>query len=161
MIKCIYLEISILETVYSALNICVMLLRHLPVRNYLFIICTTELTSSDISNEKTCGRRNTRNISYFKVDNGEVDWNEAWKQCNDRGYTLPVICNQHEQEALANSLKTNMGRSAVWASGKKIPFDGWRWVNEKPFISSRSKMSTFILFFSVLARFEWSTDCFK
>lgn len=126
------------------------MLTYLPVRDYLFIFFTPEFSSADksTSRPKICGNSNTRSISFFKVDSEELNWNDARSLCSAKNSTLPVTCNQYEQDAFKNYLKANVITSDVWTSGRKTRFNVWTWVNGQSFIS-KSKMSTFVLFFSI------------
>lgn len=159
-IKCCYLEISIIET-HGVFNIRVILLTLFACSSFVFIIFTTGFSSADksTSHQRPCRNSNTGSISYFKVDSEELNWDNAWSLCKIKNSTLPVICNQPEQDALTNYLKTNITSSAVWTSGRKKSFDEWTWLDGQRLTSS-GNMSIFILFFSKGAC-GWSTDCLK
>lgn len=66
-----------------------------------------------------CNNSNKRDIYYFKVGSDEFNWNKAWNLCNTTGSNLPVICNQHDQDALTNFLRATKGISAAWTSGRR------------------------------------------
>lgn len=67
-----------------------------------------------------------------------MDWDDAWRLCQNESSSLPVICNQHDQDGLTNYLHANIGSSAAWTSGRKIAFAKWTWLNGG-LLTSKSK----------------------
>ena len=84
-----------------------------------------------MSANETCVKAISDIACYLKGSQKLVDWNTAKQACNSSHFTLPVIRNKNDQDALAGYLKSQRKNVSAWTAGKRFNYTVWTWVNEE------------------------------